>query len=229
MYWNDDESDRGLPVPDDVVDLRFAIDCRRIPVDHAYALSRALQDACPWIADEASIAVHTIHVAGSQNGWQRPARSADAYLMVSRRTKLAIRAPKHRVDALRRELEGRTLEVAGCRLSIGEGKIRRLSADPALLARYVASEGHSTEADFLAWVARELSRMGIRARKALCGMEATLAAPTGSLPTRSLLLAALSPEESVRLQELGLGPNRQMGCGIFIPHKGVEAVLRPGG
>jgi hypothetical protein len=40
------------------------------------------------------------------------------------------------------------------------------------------------------------------------------------------MLADLTAEESVRLQEQGLGPLRQMGCGIFIPHKGIDAVKK---
>jgi hypothetical protein len=38
------------------------------------------------------------------------------------------------------------------------------------------------------------------------------------------MLADLSAEESVRIQQEGIGPLRHMGCGIFIPHKGIDAV-----
>jgi len=38
------------------------------------------------------------------------------------------------------------------------------------------------------------------------------------------MLAELSLEESVRLQQRGLGSHRSMGCGIFLPHKGISAV-----
>ena len=31
-------------------------------------------------------------------------------------------------------------------------------------------------------------------------------------------------EESVRIQQEGIGDMRTMGCGIFIPHKGIDAV-----
>jgi CRISPR/Cas system CSM-associated protein Csm4 (group 5 of RAMP superfamily) len=41
------------------------------------------------------------------------------------------------------------------------------------------------------------------------------------------MLADLKPEESLRLQQQGLGPHRLMGCGIFIPHKGIDAVHKP--
>jgi hypothetical protein len=61
-------------------------------------------------------------------------------------------------------------------------------------------------------------------RKALCGKATPLATPNGMVHTRSLMLADLSVEESVRLQQHGLGPHRELGCGIFIPHKGVDAV-----
>jgi CRISPR/Cas system CSM-associated protein Csm4 (group 5 of RAMP superfamily) len=43
------------------------------------------------------------------------------------------------------------------------------------------------------------------------------------------MLASLTPDESLRLQQHGLGPHRTMGCGIFIPHKGIDAVKKPGG
>jgi hypothetical protein len=38
------------------------------------------------------------------------------------------------------------------------------------------------------------------------------------------MLHALSPEQSLRLQQHGLGPQRLLGCGIFVPHKSAAAV-----
>ena len=71
---------------------------------------------------------------------------------------------------------------------------------------------------------RLLTDMGIRVRKALCGKSTLLATPTGTVQTRSLMLADLTVEESVRLQQCGLGTHRLMGCGLFIPHKGIDSV-----
>ncbi|OOY42428.1 hypothetical protein BOV91_06980, partial [Solemya velum gill symbiont] len=48
--------------------------------------------------------------------------------------------------------------------------------------------------------------------------------PDGPIESRSLMLADLLTEETLKLQEVGLGPGRHMGFGIFIPHKGIEAV-----
>jgi len=226
MFWQEDDSETLTDVPDDVVDVLFSIDCKRLPVDHAYALSSALKNALPWLADDPAVGVHTVHVAGSQNGWERPEHATDRHLIVSRRTKLTVRVPKARMDDLIDELRGTTLDIAGCRLTVGEGKPRPLSKETTLLARYVVVRRGDDEDGFLAWAAEELGALGIRVRKALCGKETPLSTPSGVLHTRSLMLADLSPQEALRLQEQGLGPHRDMGCGIFIPHKGIDAVKK---
>jgi hypothetical protein len=38
------------------------------------------------------------------------------------------------------------------------------------------------------------------------------------------MVAELEPEQSIRLQQTGLGEGRTFGCGIFLPHKGIKAV-----
>jgi CRISPR-associated protein Cas6 len=228
MYWQEDDSENLNEVPEDVVDVLFSIDCKRLPVDHAFALSAALKDALPWIAEDPAVGVHTVHVAGSQNGWERPERGTDRHLIVSRRTKLTVRVPKARMDDLIEDLKGKTLDVAGCRLTVGEGKPRPLSKETTLFARYVVVRRGDDEDSFLAWAAEELGGLGIRVRKALCGKETPITTPSGIVHTRSLMLADLSPKEAVRLQEQGLGPYRDLGCGIFIPHKGIDAVKKSG-
>ncbi len=228
MFWNEEVRPDEARVPDDIVDVRFSIDCKRIPVDHAYALSIALQEALPWLAEEPGIALHTIHVAGSQNGWERPAHDAESELLVSRRTKLTIRAPRHRVADLLGELPGVRLELGKYPLTLGGGKIKPLSKETTLLARHLVmdTEGDSAqdEGRFLDAAARGLSAIGIRVRKALCGRRLGLTTPSGALETRSLMLAGLTLDESIRLQQRGLGSHRLMGCGVFIAHKGVDPV-----
>lgn len=226
MYWNKDDSPEAIDVPDDIADILFAIECRQLPVDHAHALSDALARALPWMAEEPLLAVHTIYMAGSQNGWERPTHGTDSHLLVSRRTRLTIRAPKHRIDQLLKTLPGTRLEVGGDPLLVGAGKVKPLSRETTLFARYVAAAPGEDEEIFLANTARALGEMGVLVRKALCGRSTPLETPRGALHTRSLLLADLSVDESFQLQRLGLGPNRLMGCGVFIPHKGVDAISK---
>ena len=223
-YWQEDSPEPPPRISDEVVDLLFSLKCRALPVDHAEALSRALLDAAPWLGEEPGCGIHTIHVAGSQNGWQRPEADGDQPLMLSRRTKLGIRAPKTRVQELRAALEHRDFDVAGHALRLEGAKERPLSRETTLFARHVCCQEHASEEDFLAWAATALADLDIKIRKALCGKSAKLRTATGWLSTRSLMLANLDLEESLRLQQQGLGPHRELGCGLFIPHKGIEAV-----
>jgi CRISPR-associated protein Cas6 len=226
MFWQEEQSVDQFQVPDDVGDLLFSIECRELPVDHAYALAAAIIGALPWVADDPRIGVHTVHVAGSQNGWERPAHDTGTHIMLSRRTKLAIRAPQERHRALEEGLSGLTLDVDGCPLRVGPAKMRPLRRQTTLFARYVAAPPEEDESGFLQRSVGELRALEVRVRKALCGKSLTLATPEGPLHTRSLMLADLSLEESLRLQQRGLGTHRHMGCGIFLPHKGIDALKK---
>jgi hypothetical protein len=43
--------------------------------------------------------------------------------------------------------------------------------------------------------------------------------PEGAIHTRSLMIADLRKAESVKLQEVGIGKHRLLGCGLFLPQK----------
>ncbi len=206
--------------PAETVDAVFAIDCRSLPVDHAYALSRAIESALPWFAHEPGAGVHTIHGPGSGSGWIRP-EGPDAVLQLSRRAKLALRLPRHRLDTAAGALLGRTLDVAGSALHVESLAVRPLSRITTLFARSVALDGADEESAFLAIAARELEALGTRPERMLCGREVPVATPGRTWRTRSLMVAGLTREQSLRLQQAGLGAGRTLGCGLFIPHKDI--------
>jgi CRISPR-associated protein Cas6 len=224
MYWEEDKKQDAYVVPDDVVDLSFSITCRALPVDHAYALAEAVRGVLPWLDEEQGAGVHPIHVAESGNGWMRP-QGAEEMLYLSRRTKLVLRVPQHRLED-GKTLSGRSLEVAGQTLDVGAASVRLLSDITTVFSRYVVSPPGLDEEAFLAEAVAELKAMGIQPRKMLCGIEKTIATPEGELRTRSLMLADLSVEESVELQRQGLGTHRWLGCGLFIPHKDIKPIAK---
>ncbi len=226
MFWEEERKDSETAIPEDVVDLQFSIECRELPVDHAQALSSALHAALPWLADDERIGVHQIHVAASQNGWERPLAGSGQLLVLSRRTKLTLRVPLDRLDAVR-GLTGSSLDVGGFPMKIGTAKPRPLSRLGTILSRYVVANEGADEEAFLRHVAAELASMHIQIKKALCGIPHRIETRDHPLYTRSLLLADLRPEESIRLQREGLGAHRKLGCGLFIPHKGIAPVKKP--
>lgn len=226
MYWNEDkEEDTGFKVPDDIVDLSFGIRCKTLPLDHAYPLSQALLQALPWMRDEPSAGLHLIHGAESGNGWFRPQDTTDALLQLSRRTRMMLRVPSDRIEAAR-ELEGQTLDVAGYPLSVDTSSIKQLSIMSTLFARHVVMDDPTMDEDaFLEQVVAEMRELGIkRITKVLCGRSHDLTTPAGPVHTQSVMVADLEPEVSVLLQQKGLGPYRKMGCGLFLPHKGIKPV-----
>jgi CRISPR-associated protein Cas6 len=223
MFWQEEKKAESFVVPENIVDVAFGIVCRALPVDHAWALSQAVRRALPWLEEEPAAGIHTLHVAESGNGWMRPDKPDDL-LYPSRRTRLTLRLPRRRVtDA--EGLAGRTLDIAGFEIGVGRPALRPLSGITTIFSRYVViGEGDADEGAFLARLYRQLEGMGTRPGKILCGIERAIATPGGRLRARSLMLADLSASQSVRLQEEGLGPERLLGCGLFLPHKGIQEV-----
>lgn len=224
MHWEDDEVQEHFTVPDDVVDVAFAIDCRSLPADHAEALSDAVCGVLGWFRDEPDAGLHLIHGADSGNGWYRPEGNEDV-IFLSRRTKLTLRLPKQRVaDA--QALSGRTLDIAGNPMVVGKGSVRLLSDITTLYSRYVVGLEYEGEEAFLARAVQQLKELGLRFKKIVSGKSYRVMTRGGHVFTRSLMVADLSREASVRLQQWGLGPHRTLGCGVFIPHKAVKNVYR---
>jgi CRISPR-associated protein Cas6 len=205
--------------PAEIVDAVFAIACASLPIDHGWALSQAVEGEIPWFADEPAAGLHTVHGGESGSGWLRP-EGPEARIELSKRAKLTLRLPRHRVEAAA-TLTGRTLDVAGSPLTVGGMTLRALSRITTLFSRSVAYEGESDEPAFVGAAMAELAALGVRPERMLCGREVAVATPHGSWRTRSLMVAGLTAEQSLQLQRTGLGVGRRLGCGLFIPHKDI--------
>jgi CRISPR-associated protein Cas6 len=222
MHWEDDSKRRDeFVVPDDVVDVSFKLICRQLPTTHAWELAQALYQALPWLKEEPEAGIHQIHGATSGNGWERPPDGELIHL--SRRSRMHIRVPKHRIEAVQ-SLTGTNLDIAGHALEVGESAIRPLQPQATVFARYVIMPSGLDEDGFLDRVADELRQRGIFVRKMLCGIGHTVSTPEQDFETRSVMIADLDKRTSIDLQETGIGPGRHLGCGIFLPHKGIKPV-----
>jgi CRISPR-associated protein Cas6 len=224
MFWTEEnDAVAEFSVPDDVVDLAFAIRCPTVPVDHACVLSKRLHESLPWLGEEEQAGIHLIHGAASGNGWYRPEETENALLHLSRRARLRLRLPRRRLDDAC-ELSGKTLDISGHALHVGASEVHRLNPLPTLFSRYVITREAVDEEAFLRQALDHLTKLDIDCRKLLCGITHSLNFPHGPVFTRSLMVAELTPEHSIRLQQAGLGEGRKIGCGLFIPHKGIKPV-----
>lgn len=222
MFWREDKpADDLYRVPDDVIDLVFKIRGRRLDIDHAHALTEALQrhlneDTC------ARIGVHGIWLAGSGNGWNRP-EQIDAELPLSRRARLIIRVRRDDSEAVT-QITDQTLQLGSQAVEIGTSSIRKLSSMSTMYARAIRCDRTQSEDDFLRGVAAELEAMGISVSKMICGKSGAIRTADETIFTRALMVADLKPEEAVRLQQQGVGAGRLLGCGLFVAHRGIDAV-----
>ena len=194
-----------------VTDLQFELRGKLLPKDHGQDLYSALLELMPWIADEPLLGIHPVQ--GAPLG--------DGQLMLNRRGKLVFRAPRTRVEELL-VLKGKKFQIVGNAFAIGPGKLRPLSWHTPLYAHCVTT-GHEDERVFTQDILNELDAYKIDSRF-ICGKRQTLTTDQGVEAGYSLMLHGLPMEHALQIQEQGLGTNRKLGCGIFIPHKSISAV-----
>ena len=223
MYWNEEKKREKYQIPDDVVDLSFTIKCKCLPLEHMQELSDSLTKSLPWLEDNKFAGIHPINGAESGNGWER-SNDPNELIYLSRRQKLTLRIPKeHIADA--ESLVGKTINVAGYDIDLGKTSIKKLSDLPTTFCRSILISERMNEDDFLQWAFDELKSLDIAVRKMMPGKERVINLPDGNERiTRSLMVAELTQEESVRLQQHGMGKGRNLGCGIFLPQKDIKAV-----
>jgi CRISPR-associated protein Cas6 len=219
MFWQEEEDEERFVVPDNVLDLLFKIKCPTLPIDHAWALSQAIQQALPWFADEPKAGLHLIYGADSGNGWERPSGN-DQLLYLSRRTPLILRLPNSRIEDAG-VLTGQSLDIDGHNLEIGKSHTRLLGMTTTLYCRHLIADENQSEDAFLQNSVDQLRALKLRFKKILCGKGEQFATPDGPLTTKSLMVAGLTLDDAVTLQEEGLGPQRTRGFGLFNPHKTV--------
>ena len=222
LFWREaDESETSFQVSDEVYDLVFSLRGSKLEIDHAFVLAEALKSR---LAAEtcARIGVHGVHMAASGNGWTRPQQS-DTEMPLSRRARLAIRLQRKDHEEVA-GISDQTLQLGGQQLQIGASSMRKLSSMASLYARAICCDPDQSEPEFLAQVAGDLQRLNIKVTRMICGRSGEIRSKRGILFTRALLVADLKPEASVRLQQQGLGEARLLGCGLFVPHRGIDPV-----
>ena len=199
-----------------MIDLQFDLVGTTIPTENALLLSDTLQRLLPWLNEDSGTGVQ--HLKGAETN------TGDATLNINRRTKLFLRVPKTRVDDMQR-LVGQTLDLAGHALQIGRFKTRAFTPFANIYAHFVDT-GSATEEQFVQDVMRELDghfqlRCGF-----ICGKRQTLQGKSGPIFGFSLMLHDVPPHKSLQIQDEGMGRNRLLGCGIFIPHKSIAPVMQ---
>jgi CRISPR-associated protein Cas6 len=199
--WQEDTKKRSAADHSEMVDLSFSVDCKELPYDHAYELSSELIKLIPEIKNDTRNAIQTLHGPMSGNGW---VRADGENIFLSKRAKLCLRVRKDDADKIR-GIEGKKIKLFGNELSIGKSKIKSFLVVRDLFCRFVSCNEDHPEEDFLEEVQTELRACKVNINKALCGQSKRISFGNKTLYTRSLMIADLTKEEAVILQEEGVG------------------------
>lgn len=195
-----------------VVDLFFHIQGKEVPVDHGYtlysAISRILEsgDDNKWLHNADNVGLLPIrgHYVGR------------GQLVLDQHARFGLRLPVDLIPKVLR-LAGKRLDVNGEALRIGVSTTSALIPAPVLYAHIVTTKNGEDEARFDAEVQRQLDALAIKGKPAR-GPRRIVTIKDKKVVGYSLLVSELTAEESICLQENGLGGRRKMGCGVFVPH-----------
>ena len=196
-----------------VVDLFFHVQGKEVPVDHGYslysAISRILEsgDEDKWLHNADNVGLLPIrgHYAGQGK------------LMLDQHARFGLRLPVNLIPKVLR-LAGKRLDVNGETLRVGVSTTSALIPAPVLYAHIVTTKNGADEGRFDAEIQRQLDTLNIKG-KPTRGPRRIVTIKDKKVVGHSLLVSELTAEESIRLQEQGLGGRRKMGCGVFVVWK----------
>lgn len=208
-------------------DVSFRLTGTTIPADHGYHLYSAVSKVMPEIHDNEEIGIHPINgkIAGNR------------LMTITDRSRLIIRLPSELIKLVL-PLAGKVLSLEKNDIRAGVPQTLALKPVARLHSRLVLIKGFMDPEPFLEAVQRQLDALNIKGKPLLVEQAKVVKAnedkTTGShspylrrtmrihdkeVVGFALKVEQLTAEESIRLQEKGLGGRRRFGCGIFIPDR----------
>lgn len=188
-------------------DIHFVIAGNSLPVDHGYGLFGAISRHLEWLHDSREIFIHPI----------RGTFTGAGQLSINGHSRLVLRAPTEKIKDLL-PLSGKTLEIDGARLMLGVANTVALKPVSSLYSHLVViKNGHDVDR-FDAEIRRQMEELGVKGR--VERLDRRIITIKGKkMAGYSVKVSELLAEESILLQESGLGGRHKMGCGVFVPCK----------
>ena len=209
-----------------IVDLLFPASGGVIPTDHAYPLYAALSRAVPAFHDPAS-GLRFAPLTGLPGERGR--------LRLTDRSLLRVRVPSGTIPTVL-PLAGMKLDVAGPGVRLGPPTVRPLvpaTAVESWLVTFNCGEVAGNDAQLGAFLATGRAKLKDLNVGGELGVRVFEAGERVGQPRRrvvrvkgaaivgyAVMVSGLTADESVRLQERGLGGRTKIGCGFFLPARG---------
>ena len=209
------------------VDLCFPLIGEIIPADSSYFVYSALSKLLPDLHHSPEIGIFSI------NGFPNKNRT----LSLTPKSQLKLRLPTSKVSQYL-TLAGQKLNIDSCEIKLKGGYQCSLIPTPRLYSRLVIIKGYMESDSFLTAASKQLKELNIQGeislipqfqieeknRSSLNGthssyLRRTLQIKHKAIVGYAVLAHELMAEESILLQEKGLGGRRHFGCGLFVPER----------
>lgn len=186
------------------IDLVFPVQGKTVPVDHGFALYGALSRICPSLHQSEDVAIHRI----------RGKYCGEGLLSLSSISRLKLRIPADKLPVYL-SLAGKSLDVDGHILRLGVPNPYQLIPKAAVYCHLVTTKNGNDAERFEKEVRNQLKLMNILGKFTI-GKRRTFNVHGKQIVGYSVLMSELTAEESILLQEKGIGGRRKMGCGQFV-------------
>lgn len=207
------------------IELCFNVIGSVIGADHAYDLYGAISRRCPALHGYEGVSIQTITGIPDRQG---------KIFLSNEKSYLKIRIPYDPgLMSQTLSLSGKRLMIGQYPISLGIPKMFALKPAEILKSRIVIIKGFKEPEPLLEAAKNKLRMIGIDAdalvplnvqgeadrktikiSKKIKGKEKSF-----TIVGFGLVVSELSPEDSIKLQILGIGGKRRMGCGIFVPYE----------
>ncbi|MDZ8261048.1 type I-MYXAN CRISPR-associated protein Cas6/Cmx6 [Nostoc sp. ChiQUE01b] len=196
------------------VELCFPVRGRCIPADHNYALFAACVHIIPEIRYSTALSILTIPGFADKQG----------KILLTEQSCFRVRVPITQLSLIYK-LAGKSIRLGIHDIQIGIPEIFTLKPANTLRARIVVIKGHTEPESFLNAAQRQIDNLEISGKLSIpVDKKGELSRKTLKVKRYTIVgftteISQLSNEDSLKLQQWGIGGKRHLGCGYFLPCK----------
>ncbi|GFE69219.1 type I-MYXAN CRISPR-associated protein Cas6/Cmx6 [Chroococcus sp. FPU101] len=202
---------------EEYLDLTFKLRGAPIPLDNGYIIYAALARICPPLHELNSIGIHPIAGIPTSNN----------FLELNEQSRLIIRIHHQQIPLIYPYLTAQTFQIGQESYQLNIPDYQPLIASESLYSRLVVITGFQNPSTFIEAVQRQLDNLGIQGKIELLTRQdgtpqrrqLTISKQGRQFKIRGfgIKISELNPEDSLILQERGIGGKRKMMCGVFVP------------
>lgn len=197
-----------------IFELCFRVMGKYAPADHGYALMAASVHVIPQIHHNKNLSILTISGIPDKKG----------KIILTEQSRLRIRIPITQIPLIYK-LAGKSIRLGIHEIQIGIPEIFMLKPSTKLRSRIVVIKGYQEPQSFLSAAQRQLAELEISGeiyipknkQGEFC--RKTIKVKHHTVVGFTTIVSGLNDEDSLKLQEQGIGGKRRMGCGYFVPCK----------